>query len=229
MKNRREIYTLGSNQYSLMTFLAQAARLALDHLCTAWSVCKIQTLKAARLRLICRWVWCLMHRNTFTLTGPVKTVRCWLCSLAGTNPSVSPRRSGQLSDRVPALLCKPPDVKRVCLISQQAPVLLSAWRLIHLMRTTKETMLAAQLQVAAFAVILQDNKLWKHLQVCKSPAASPETKSTLIWQALWGRRSWTEALVVLLGFYWEATRKGQKSGRVKGSLQVNTQRLSFTV
>lgn len=98
-------YTLGSNQYSLMTFLAQAACLTLDHLYTAWSVCKIQTLKTARLRLICRWVWCLMHRNAFTLTGPLKTVWCWLCLLVGTNPSVSPRRSGPLSDRVPPLLC----------------------------------------------------------------------------------------------------------------------------
>lgn len=98
-------YTLGSNQYSLMTFLAQATHLALDHLCTVWSVCKIETLKAARLRLICRWVWCLMHRNTLTLTGPLQTVRCPLCLLAGTNPSVSPRGSGQLTDRVPPLLC----------------------------------------------------------------------------------------------------------------------------
>lgn len=63
-----------------------------------------------------------------------------LCSLVGTNPSVSPRRSGQLSDCVPLCLAFH---QGACLMSRPAPLRLSARRFIHLAKTTKEKMVAA--------------------------------------------------------------------------------------
>lgn len=208
-----------------MTFLARASRSALDHLCTLWSVWKTQTLTSlrtvARGSLVGGWEHLQLH-------PPLKDCRI---SGGGADPSVSPSRGGQPSDRALALLRVTSGGPRF--ISQQAPVSV----LNSLNRRGK-------VGVAASAVISPVHLLWKHLQACERPTASPETRSELMWQALRGQGGGVRRSCCSTWFWAEKLWKGQGSPSpsprnggafisgccgAEGRLQVSAQRLRFTV
>lgn len=137
-----------------------------------------------------------MHRKTFTRAGLSET----LCSLAGTNPPVSPRRSGQLSDHVPPLLCVTSEV----LFDITAGSCLALGTELNSVSGNNQGENVGGV-VAGFHVCCY----FASQLAAKTPAASPKTKSTLMWQALWGRWSSAEALVLLKSCP-EKTKKGQK-------------------
>lgn len=165
-----------------------------------------------------------MHRNTFTLTGPLKTVGSRLCSLVWKNPSVLPSRSGQLSDRFPPLLC------------------VTSGGLFDI---TTGSCLALSTPLNSFRENNQGERLsgclLRLLLFCKLFSCENTYRSARVPQH---HRRWVgderKRLVCAVKLHWKARNPIFQShklccaawrsfGRVKGSLQVNVQRFSFAV